>query len=47
MFHVLILASLKIKTLKQAFLLFYDNLKMMIVAVMIMIKTLQLPNKFN
>lgn len=40
MFHVLILASLKIKTLKQAFLLFYENLKMMIVAVMIMIKNI-------
>lgn len=40
MFHVLILASLKIKTLKQAFLLFHDNLKMMIVAVMIMIKNI-------
>lgn len=45
MLHVLILTSLiiPVKTLKQAILLFYDDLMIMIVAVMIMIQTLQLP----
>lgn len=45
MFHVLIFTSLiiPVKTLKQAILLFYDDLMIMIVAVMIMTQTLQLP----